>query len=169
MGILKIWLLEKVFGHKLSMFSKNYFSVPQSTYFVIVPPLWHVRRFKLWGFLVPLTCFPLNFVSQTVESNLSPIYYQKIWIDNSKHVISKTKEKFIYPLFLLFISLLLTIFFISNKIRYSYFKWRNCWGNRSLLISTILALFKKLYCYYIWEGRVFLPPPVGFPLITQEW
>ena len=35
LGILKIWLLSEVFEHKLSMFSKTWFSLPQSTYFVI--------------------------------------------------------------------------------------------------------------------------------------
>ena len=35
LGILKIRLLGEVFEPKLSMFSKNYFPLPQSTYFVI--------------------------------------------------------------------------------------------------------------------------------------
>ena len=34
---LKIKLLGEVFDPKLSMLSKNYFPLPQSTYFVIVP------------------------------------------------------------------------------------------------------------------------------------
>ena len=34
-GILKIRLLGEVFEPKLSMFFKNYFALPQSTYFVI--------------------------------------------------------------------------------------------------------------------------------------
>ena len=38
-GILKICLLGKVFEPKLSMFSKNYFLLPQSTYLVIAPLL----------------------------------------------------------------------------------------------------------------------------------
>ena len=37
LGILKIWLLGEVFEPKLRMFSKNYFFLPQSTYFVIAP------------------------------------------------------------------------------------------------------------------------------------
>ena len=37
LGILKIWLLGEVFEPELSMFSKSYFPLPQSTYFVIAP------------------------------------------------------------------------------------------------------------------------------------
>ena len=32
--ILKVWLLDETFEPKLSMFSKHYFPLPQSTYFV---------------------------------------------------------------------------------------------------------------------------------------
>ena len=41
LGILKIWLLGGIFEPKLSMFSKNYFLRPQSTYFVIGPIINH--------------------------------------------------------------------------------------------------------------------------------
>ena len=39
LGILKVWLLGEVFKPKLSMFSKQFFLLPQSTYFVIAPLL----------------------------------------------------------------------------------------------------------------------------------
>ena len=39
LGILKIWLLGEVFEPKLSTFSKNYFLLTQSTYFVIAPAI----------------------------------------------------------------------------------------------------------------------------------
>ena len=99
--------------------------------------LWHVRRFKWWGFYGLF----LNYVNQTTKSNLSPINYQKICVN--KNVLRKPlirssgfpKSK------TNFLPTVVTISFISNKTRHSYSKWAK---KRLSWISKVLALFKKL-------------------------
>ena len=50
-GMLKIWLLGEFFEPVLSMFSKNYFTLPQLTCFVIAPILLYgcsLEKYKIW-------------------------------------------------------------------------------------------------------------------------
>ena len=48
LGILKTRLLGEVFEPKLSMFSKNYFPLPQSTYFVIAPTVYRYHFYFVY-------------------------------------------------------------------------------------------------------------------------
>ena len=70
LGVLKIWLFGEVCKPKLSMFSKNYVPVPQSTHFVIAP----IISSRLLTFLDTLKFKTLTHPQMDSSTNSCSIY-----------------------------------------------------------------------------------------------